>query len=169
MKKLYPLCEKADWKITVSLAWDEKNWKVVDLKPGTDPENIMVWQWILEVLQWLSVWWIVIRERFWERSVPLTVRFLWDGYSDPDLSLPGRSENTGSSSKAAADSITACVRELERQHQLPENSCIAMTIGGNTTMIHFLLGMDAFCVFHTPYAVHARLAGFLPAEIWNCR
>ena len=22
----------------------------------------------------------------------------------------------------------------------------AMTIGGNTTMIHFLLGMDAFCV-----------------------
>ena len=75
MKKLYPLCEKADWKITVSLAWDEKNWKVVDLEAGTDPENIMVWQWILEVLQWLSVWWIVIRERFWERSVPLTVRF----------------------------------------------------------------------------------------------
>ena len=34
MKKLYPLCEKADWKITVSLAWDEKNWKVVDLEAG---------------------------------------------------------------------------------------------------------------------------------------
>ena len=66
--------------------------------------------------------------------------------------------------KAAADSITACVRELERQHQLPENSCIAMTIGGNTTMIHFLLGMDAFCVFHTPYAVHADRPGFLPAR-----
>ena len=34
MKKLYPLCEKADWKITVSLAWDGKNWKVVDLEAG---------------------------------------------------------------------------------------------------------------------------------------
>ena len=39
-----------------------------------------------------------------------------------------------------------------------------MAIGGNTTMIHFLLGMDAFCVFHTPYAVHADQPGFLPAK-----
>lgn len=39
-----------------------------------------------------------------------------------------------------------------------------MAIGGNTTMIHFLLGMDAFCVFHTPYAVHADQPRFLPAK-----
>ncbi len=31
---------------------------------------------------------------------------------------------------------------------------------GNTTMIHFLLGMDAFCVFYTPHAVHADCPGF---------
>ena len=32
------------------------------------------------------------------------------------------------------------------------------------TMIHFLIGMDAFCVFHTPYAVRASQPGFLSAE-----
>ena len=30
-------------------------------------------------------------------------------------------------------------------------------------MVHFFLGLDAFCVFQTPYAVQADRPGFLPA------
>ena len=40
------------------------------------------------------------------------------------------------------------------------HSALSMVIAGNTTMIHFLLGMDAFCVFYTPHAVHADRPGF---------
>lgn len=32
----------------------------------------------------------------------------------------------------------------------PDQVC-TMVIGGNTTMIHFLLGLDTFCIFHTPF------------------
>lgn len=39
-----------------------------------------------------------------------------------------------------------------------------MVVAGNTTMIHFLLGMDAFCVFYTPHAVHGDRPGFQPAK-----
>lgn len=39
-------------------------------------------------------------------------------------------------------------------------SALSMVIAGNTTMIHFLLGIDAFCVFYTPHAVHADCSGF---------
>ena len=39
-------------------------------------------------------------------------------------------------------------------------SALSMVIAGNTTMSHFLLGMDAFCVFYTPHAVHADCPGF---------
>ena len=39
-------------------------------------------------------------------------------------------------------------------------SALSMVIAGNTTMIHFLLGMDAFCVFYTPHAVHADCPSF---------
>lgn len=39
-------------------------------------------------------------------------------------------------------------------------SALSMVIAGNTTMIHFLLGMDAFCVFYTPHAVHADRPSF---------
>ena len=39
-----------------------------------------------------------------------------------------------------------------------------MVIAGNTTMIHFLLGLDAFTVFMSPYAVVTTNPGFLPAR-----
>ena len=39
-------------------------------------------------------------------------------------------------------------------------SALSMVIAGSTTMIHFLLGIDAFCVFYTPHAVHADCPGF---------
>ena len=89
----------------------------------------------------------------------------WNGHSDQNLSLSGRPWNAGDPSKSAGNQhYHLCERTGSTAKKLPENSCIAMAIGGNTTMIHFLLGMDAFCVFHTPYAAHADQPGFLPAK-----
>ena len=34
MRKLYPLCEQEEWKFTVSLAWDGRQWMLVDIEPG---------------------------------------------------------------------------------------------------------------------------------------
>ena len=34
LRKLYPLCQKADWKITVSLAWDGNGWMLANVEPG---------------------------------------------------------------------------------------------------------------------------------------
>ena len=34
MKKLYPLCEQADWKVTASLGWDGSVWQIVDIEEG---------------------------------------------------------------------------------------------------------------------------------------
>ena len=36
-----------------------------------------------------------------------------------------------------------------------------MTVGGNTTMIHFLMGIDAFCVFMTPFTPQFNDMGFI--------
>ena len=165
MKKLYPLCEKADWKITVSLAWDEKNWKVVDLEAGDRSGEHY------GVAVDLGSTTVAVRLVDCNTGKILGEVSTFNGQIPYGTDILTRIFHCQEDSKtlevlrkAAADSITACVRELERQYQLPENSCIAMTIGGNTTMIHFLLGMDAFCVFHTPYAVHADRPGFLPAR-----
>ncbi|MCD7883982.1 MAG: ASKHA domain-containing protein [Lachnospiraceae bacterium] len=47
------------------------------------------------------------------------------------------------------------------EHAALAGSCISMVIAGNTTMMHFLLGLDAFCVFSSPYAVWADQPGFI--------
>ena len=57
--------------------------------------------------------------------------------------------------RATVESICECMDKLDASH-----SALSMVIAGNTTMIHFLLGMDAFCVFYTPHAVHADRPGF---------
>ena len=46
-----------------------------------------------------------------------------------------------------------------QKRELFSHSALSMVIVGNTTMIHFLLGMDAFCVFYTT-PVHADRPGF---------
>ena len=34
LRKLYPMCQKADWNLTVSLAWNGNGWSLVHAEPG---------------------------------------------------------------------------------------------------------------------------------------
>ena len=34
LRKLYPLCQKADWKLTAALAWNGNGWALVNVEPG---------------------------------------------------------------------------------------------------------------------------------------
>ena len=34
LRKFYPLCSQADWKITALLVWNGKNWELADIEPG---------------------------------------------------------------------------------------------------------------------------------------
>jgi uncharacterized 2Fe-2S/4Fe-4S cluster protein (DUF4445 family) len=65
--------------------------------------------------------------------------------------------------RATVDTITETMAELEHKTGISPASCLQMVISGNTTMIHFLIGMDPFCVFSSPYAVRADRPGFLRA------
>ena len=165
LRRLYPLCEDAEWKVTISLAWDGQRWHGVDLEAG-DTTGAHY-----GVAVDLGSTTVVARlvDCYTGKSLGETSTFNGQiPYGTDILTRIFHCQEDRKTleilRKAAVNSIITCVRELESQHQLPENSCIAMTIGGNTTMIHFLLGMDAFCVFHTPYAVHGDQPGFLPAK-----
>lgn len=55
--------------------------------------------------------------------------------------------------RATADGFAELMCALSGRTGVDAFSCAAMTVAGNTTMIHFLLGLDAFNVFQAPYAV----------------
>lgn len=52
----------------------------------------------------------------------------------------------------AAGAIDGLIRELAEAHGVDLEDCPLLVVSGNTTMIHFLLGVDAFCVFAAPFA-----------------
>ena len=156
LRKLYPLLDNAKWKITVSLAWNGENWEMVEIEEGdttaqhyglaVDLGSTTVVARLLdcnsgEILKEVSCF---NKQIQWGTDILSRIFYCKDN-----------KEKLEEVRRATVESICECMDKLDASH-----SALSMVIAGNTTMIHFLLGMDAFCVFYTPHAVHADCPGF---------
>ena len=156
LRKLYPLLDNAKWKITVSLAWNGENWEMVEIEEGdttaqhyglaVDLGSTTVVARLLdcnsgEILKEVSSF---NKQIQWGTDILSRIFYCKDN-----------KEKLEEVRRATVESICECMDKLDASH-----SALSMVIAGNTTMIHFLLGMDAFCVFYTPHAVHADRPGF---------
>ena len=156
LRQLYPLLDNAKWKITVSLAWNGENWEMVEIEEGdttaqhyglaVDLGSTTVVARLLdcnsgEILKEVSCF---NKQIQWGTDILSRIFYCKDNR-----------EKLEEVRRATVESICECLDKLDASH-----SALSMVIAGNTTMIHFLLGMDAFCVFYTPHAVHADCPGF---------
>lgn len=156
LRQLYPLLDNAKWKITVSLAWNGENWEMVEIEEGdttaqhyglaVDLGSTTVVARLLdcnsgEILEEVSCF---NKQIQWGTDILSRIFYCKDNR-----------EKLEEVRRATVESICECMDKLDASH-----SALSMVIAGNTTMIHFLLGMDAFCVFYTPHAVHADRPGF---------
>ena len=156
LRELYPLLDNAKWKITVSLAWNGENWEMVEIEEGdttaqhyglaVDLGSTTVVARLLdcnsgEILREVSCF---NKQIQWGTDILSRIFYCKDN-----------KEKLEEVRRATVESICECMDKLDASH-----SALSMVIAGNTTMIHFLLGMDAFCVFYTPHAVHADCPGF---------
>lgn len=156
LRELYPLLDNAKWKITVSLAWNGDNWEMVEIEEGdttaqhyglaVDLGSTTVVAKLLdcnsgEILKEVSCF---NKQIQWGTDILSRIFYCKDNR-----------EKLEEVRRATVESICECMDKLAASH-----SALSMVIAGNTTMIHFLLGMDAFCVFYTPHAVHADRPGF---------
>ena len=84
---------------------------------------------------------------------------------DASLEMQGTSSEQKAENNGVSESgDDRGAKNAAKKARTISQSALFMVIAGNTTMIHFLLGMDAFCVFYTPHAVHADRPGFLLAR-----
>ena len=161
LRQLYPLLDNAKWKITVSLAWNGENWEMVEIEEGdttaqhyglvVDLGSTTVVARLLdcnsgEILEEVSCF---NKQIQWGTDILSRIFYCKDN-----------KERLEEVRRATVASICECMDKLGVQAE----NCLSMVVAGNTTMIHFLLGMDAFCVFYTPHAVHADCPGFLAAH-----
>lgn len=163
MKKLYPLCEQAGWKVTVSLGWDGNCWKIVDIEEGNtvcrhygyavDLGSTTV---VTRLVDCETGECLCEASRY-NRQIAFGTDILTRIFYEKDNEAARRELQA-----ATVETICDNLKEIEEKTGISSGrDGIQMVISGNTTMIHFLLEMDAFCVFSTPYAVHADAPGFL--------
>ena len=165
LRKLYPLCQKANWKITATLAWDGNGWVLANVEAGdttlqhyglaVDLGSTTV---VMEAVD-LNCGEVVASHTAVNRQVEYGNEILsriFSSHEKPEVLEKIR--------RATVATICSLVDDLSEKVGYDLRSCAMMVISGNTTMMHFLLGLDAFTVFMSPYATVTTEPGFMPAR-----
>ena len=162
LRKLYPLCRDAGFDITVTLVRREFDWIVTDVEAGNTTANLYgiavdygSTTIIMQLVDLNSG--AVIGE---EAAVNGQVVYGTDILARITYTMEDPC-HTAQLQKATADTFRQLLEQLTDSTGIEAAKCPIMTVSGNTTMIHFLLGLDAWSVFASPYAPISADPGFL--------
>ena len=162
LRKLYPLCRNANFDITVTLVYRGSDWVVTDVEGGdttarhyglaVDYGSTTV---IMQLIDLNSG--AVIGE---ESAVSGQVAYGTDILTRITYALES-SEHVDALQRATVSTFQQLLDTLTDRTGIPAKNCPVMMVSGNTTMVHFLLGLDAWTVFAAPYAPVTAEPGFL--------
>ena len=165
IRKLYPMCRDANFDITVSLVQRETDWVVTDVEPGdrrqyhyglaVDYGSTTI---VMQLVDLNSG--SVIAE---EKMVNGQVQYGTDILTRITYSLEDPS-HMEALQKATVDMFRQLLEALTDASGIEAAKCPIMIVAGNTTMIHFLLGLNAWTVFASPFAPVTSDPGFLWGE-----
>lgn len=155
LQKLYPLCQEAEWKVTLLLVWNGSAWVLEDIEAGDCREKHyglcadLGSTTIAAELVDMNTGQVLGTKSVFNRQIPFGEDILTRIFYAKDN--PDKLEEIR---KATIDSLIEVIYLLGKEQGIRPEDCASLIIAGNTTMIHFLLGLDGFCVFSSPYAVH---------------
>lgn len=162
IRRLYPLCRKARWRLTATLVWDGANWHVTDLEPG----DTTAWHYGLAAdlgstsvtieLVDMSSGTVVAKESMYNRQTAFGSDVLTRIFYAKD-----QPEHLEELRLAAVETINELMDRLTETSGVDVSRCPVLVLAGNTVMTHFLLGLDGFPLFLSPYAPVAAEPGFL--------
>ena len=162
LRKLYPLCRSAGFDITVTLVHREFDWVVTDVEAGdttachyglaVDYGSTTI---VMQLVDMNSG--SVIGQ---ETAVNGQVIYGTDILTRITYAMEaeGHAEDL---QRATAGTFHQLLDQLTDSTGIDAGKCPVMIVSGNTTMIHFLLGLDAWTVFASPFAPVTTDPGFL--------
>lgn len=165
LRMLYPLCDQADWKVTVTLAYDGQAWEITHLEAGdTSMQHYGVCAdlgstTVIVQLVNCNTGEILAQESVYNEQITFGGDILSRIFYAKD-----NPEHLEEIRRSTMRSFENAFERLRVKTNIAPEAYAAMTVAGNMTMIHFLIGMDAFCIFSAPYAVRADHPDFLRAE-----
>ena len=161
LQLLYPLCRNANFDITVTLVRKEMEWTMVKVEAGdttmhhyglaVDYGSTTI---VMELIDLNSG--TVINQ---VKEVNGQTAFGTDILTRITYALESQ-EHKEELQKATVKTLEGLLSRLRENTGIHGADCPVMVLSGNTTMIHFLLKLDAWTVFASPYAPVAADPGF---------
>ena len=162
LQQLYPLCRDAGFRITISMVHREYDWVLTRVEAG-DQRNVHYGlavdygsTTILMQLVDLTSGAVMAEEKTVNGQTVFGTDILTRiTYVMED---PARAEALH---RATTETFLCLMARLEQATGVDVKNCPVMVISGNTTMIHFLLKLNAWTVFASPFAPVCADPGFL--------
>ncbi len=162
LHKLYPLCRNAGFDITVTLVHREYDWVVTDVEAG----NRTACHYGLAVDYGSTT--VVMQLVDLNSGAVIGEEKVVNGqtvYGTDILTriTYAREENGHAADlqRVTTDTFRQLLDQLTDTTGIDAGNLPIMIVSGNTTMIHFLLGLDAWTVFASPFAPVSTDPGFL--------
>lgn len=153
MQSLYPVLHAADYRVTVTLCPTERGWDVVRVEPGdTTARNYGVCLDIGSTTMQMEL--VALHSGETLATAACTNHQIRFGTNilDRILAVKEERENLKRLQAFCLEDVRELLRACCEQAALAPEEISAMTVGGNTTMLHFFLGCDPWLVFQSPYA-----------------
>ena len=161
LRKLYPLCRDAGFDITVTLVHRETDWVVTDVEPGdtrqyhyglaVDYGSTTIVMQLVDLNSGAVVW--------EEKAVNGQAVYGTDILTRITYALEDPS-HVDDLQRVTAETFDQLLAQLTESTGIEAAKCPIMIVSGNTTMIHFLLKLNAWTVFASPYAPVTSDPGF---------
>ena len=162
LRKLYPLCRDAGFDITVTLVHREFDWVVTDVEAGDTTARhyglAVDYGSTTMVMQLVDLNTGAVMGE--EKVVSGQVAYGTDILTRITYALEN-ADHVRQLQQATTDTFRLLLDRLTDATGIDAGQLPIMIVSGNTTMIHFLLGLDAWTVFAAPYAPVTTDPGFL--------
>lgn len=160
-RRLYPLCRNAGFDITVTLVHRKTDWVVTDVEPGdrrhqhyglaVDYGSTTI---VMQLVD-MNSGTVIGEEKLVNGQVAygtdILTRITWSLEADAHVDAL---------QKATVNTFEQLMAQLMESTGIDPRKCPVMILSGNTTMIHFLLKLNAWTVFAAPYAPVVSDPGF---------
>lgn len=161
VRSLYPLCRESGWDITVTLVHTQSETLVTRVEAGNTTQR----HYGLAVD--LGSTTVVMQMVHMETGEVLFQESAVNGqcaYGNDILTrivyAKDDEEHREELTQAVRDTFAVLLQKAEAHTGISMGECPVMIVSGNTTMTHFLLGLDAWPVFSSPYAPVVSDPGF---------
>lgn len=162
LRQLYPMCRDCGYDITVTLVYRETDWVITAVEPGdqrhchyglaVDYGSTTI---VMQLIDLNSG--AVTCE---EKEVNGQAAFGTDILTRITYSLENP-EHMEDLQRATVRTFDSLLSKLTEASGIDAAKCPVMIVSGNTTMIHFLLKLNAWTVFASPYAPISTDPGWL--------